>query len=331
MKKFLSIISLILICLFSLTACGTATLSFSGSFWNKNQTNASEPIYEECVYGVKVVHQTPSNATEIKNDNASLVINSGEYKTVLEFKTNPSTYGDYYVYTTTLTLNGEYRIAQKDPVSFTDVVTTTTIFKTILNSFAPISSQKTASCSTYYDSRTNEVISVSYDYKLEYGDKDATCSYKLASVGKLDSAQERSDVYKNYMGDGAYVENNLLLFVPRAYDYKSAISDEFNLIDCISGNLKPMRFSTSLSSDGGLDIKTLTGSYSIDGGEQLTYPECVKISAYVNETFSGQSLESYYANEHPTHRHRMIKSYSLLNDQIGYLEYSLSSVSTTRP
>ena len=330
MKKIISLLTLLLITIFTLTACGATSLSFSGSFWNKNQTNASEPVYEECVYKISVVDKTPSNSTQMQNQNVKLVVNAGEYKTTLEFKNNASTYGEHYVYTTTLTLNGEYQIKGKEPKPFSDVVTTTTVFKNILSSFAPIYSQKTASCSTYYNNSTNDVVSIAYDYKLSYGDKDATLTYKTASYQQLDTAEEKSTTFKNYKGDGAFVDNNLLLLLPRAYDYKNAISDSFNLIDSVSISLKKLRYASSTNSEGNLDIKTLPGGYSIDGGEQIALPESIKIYAYVDETFSGQSLESYYATEHSTHRHRMTKSYALLNDQIGYLEYSLSSVKTTK-
>lgn len=330
MKKFLSITALLLLSIFTLTACSTTSLTLSGSYWNKNQTNPTESIYEECVYDVKCVSTTPTDSNEIKNENVSLTIKDSSYKTTLEFINNPATYGEHYVFTTKLLLNGEYKVGSKEPVSFNDSVETITYFKTFLNGYQPILSYRNATSSTYFDSQTGEVISFAYEHKIVYDGDNATLTSKTAKVGKLNEATEKTSPFKKYKSNDAYVENNLLLFIPRAYDYKNAISEEFRVIDAITGDLKTLRYATSSTSEG-LDIKTLDGSYSIDGAEAVSYPAAIKIFAYVANTFSGQSLESYYATDHPTHRHRLIKHYSALNNEMGYLEYSLKSVSTTRP
>ena len=75
------------------------------------------------------------------------------------------------------------------------------------------------------------------------------------------------------------------------------------------------------------DIKSFNLSYLLNGNEvgggEL---KAAKIKVMINDTFSGTAMEAYYANDHETHRHRMVKCYTALNDSLGYLEYTIKNV-----
>ena len=75
------------------------------------------------------------------------------------------------------------------------------------------------------------------------------------------------------------------------------------------------------------DIKSFDLTYLLNGSEvggaEL---KAAKIQVMINDTFSGSAMEAYYANDHQTHRHRMVKCYTALNDSLGYLEYTIKNV-----
>ena len=88
-----------------------------------------------------------------------------------------------------------------------------------------------------------------------------------------------------------------------------------------------MAYNSTSNNTSTPDIKTFNLKYKLDGsevgGEEF---KAAKVNTVIDDTFSGRPIEAYYANEHTTHRHRMVKCYTALNESLGYLEYTVKSV-----
>ena len=121
------------------------------------------------------------------------------------------------------------------------------------------------------------------------------------------------------------------MLIPRTINFnnKESYSLSFNTIDVLTQKMHEMTFTTA-TPNSSLDVKTFTFTYdNVFNGEKVTYAEnslkVVKVLLSINDTFSGSTIELYYAMDHKTDRFRLIKAYTPLNDNIGYLEYTLKS------
>ena len=321
MKKTLTLIITTVFLLLITASCGLSnTINYDGKYWYPDAT-ASSYIYEQITYDVKVVSRTESDSTEIKNEYVSLAIDSGTYVTTL------SKDGDNYVYETSLNVNGNYLYDEnKEPVN--NDLQTKAVFT--VNGFKPISSEKKSNSTTTMANINNSysLINYSYDYKVNYNGKNAETVYNSKISGSETTTV--TNTYKNYV-DSAYIDNELLTFMPRAINFnnKESYSLSFTTIDVITQKMHEMMF-TTVSNNVNLDVKTFTIAYdNLINGSQVTYPEnkiqVVKVLLKINDTFSGGDIELYYAMDHQTHRHRLIKAYTPLNDQMGYMEYTIKS------
>ncbi len=320
MKKILTLIITTVFLLLN-TACGLpSTINYDGKYWYKDST-ASSNIYEQITYDVKVVSRTESNSTEIKNKYVSFVIDSGTYVTTL------SKDGDNYVYETALDVNGNYVYGDKsEPVD--NDFTTKAIFT--VNGFTPIYSEKKSTSTTTMAFLNNAytLINYSYDYKVEYKGNNAQTTY----TSKIANEPEKTvtNVYKDY-NDNAYIDNELLTFMPRAINFnnKESYTLSFTTIDVITQKLHDMTYTTA-TNNSQLDVKNFTFTYdNVINDEKVTYAEnkiqVVKVLLSINDKFSGGTIELYYAMDHQNDRHRLIKAYTPLNDEMGYMEYTIKS------
>ncbi len=323
MKKTVTLILSMLFLLLSTTSCGlSSTINYDGRYWYIDST-ATYDIYEQITYDVKVVSRTESNSTEIKNANLSFALDSGTYVTTLTKD------GDNYIYQTSLNVNGNYVYGDKtEPVN--NDLQTVAVFNAI--DFKPVFSEKKSNLTTTMTGMNNyyEPINYSYDYRVNYNGKHAETIYNF-KLSTDATATTVSNTYKNY-NDNAYIDNELLTFMPRAINFnnKESYTLSFNTIDVITQKMHDLAL-TTVSNSVNLDVKTFTFTYdNVVNNTPIVYPEnkiqVVKVLLMIDDTFSGGTIELYYAMDHETHRHRLIKAYTPLNHEMGYMEYTIKSV-----
>ena len=333
MKKLLTIFLILITTVFAFTGCGSETMGYQAQYWHENiATTGYHPFSEEVEYEVKVVNKTPSNSTEISNEYVKMEITSGKFITTLKMEMDEDSKTPYYIYETKLLIKGKYLFKgaeDEDVKEFENDVKSTTLFKTIVNEFMPISSTKSSSKTTTIIGATNgyAVYDFVYSYDINYGEKDATSSYTLNSIGETEiSPIVKNYTYKKY-NEKPYVDSELLLLLPRAFTYEKSFMKGFSTIDVITQKTQSMTYYAGTEKTDVPDIKSFNLKYNLNGndvgGEEL---KAAKVRVMINETFSGAAMEAYYANDHETHRHRMVKCYTALNESMGYLEYTIKNV-----
>ncbi len=338
MKKIKALFLVLLSSLFCLTGCVEKKINFEGEYWNSNPSTFSK-IVEELVYDVKVVNVTPSNSKELKNEYVTFEITDGTYTTKLEgFPADTN----YYKYVTTLNVKGFYKYyIDEKPIEVNNFLQTEVIFESRANGFKPISSKRTT-----YNSETGQDNGTTiffyynggflehkfkYNYTIDYDGDDAITNSVYTYFSDEELVNEFNKTYKDY-SDGAYIDNNMLTLLPRAFTLTDGFYQTFKTIDVPSNANREMIFAVSDSEDT-VSQYTFTVDYNyILNGAKVDFNSSIvtaKLLTGINDTFAGANIESYYAVDKTTHRHRMIKSYSTLNDDIGYIEYSLKSASVT--
>lgn len=327
MKKLLTIFLILILTIFTFTGCGTETMGYKAQYWHENlATTDYHPFSEVIEYDVNVVTKTPSNATEVSNKNIKMEITSGKYVTTLKMEEENGV--PYYVYETELLIEGKYTF-KEEVKEFVNDVKSKTVFKTIVNDFMPISSTKFSTNTTTITATADGYLLYDfvYDYSLTYGEKDATAKYSLNAIGEKETEPVvTNNSYKKY-NEKPYVDSDLLLLLPRAFTYDKSFMKNFNTIDVVTQKLQKMTYYAGTDKTDVPDIKSFNLKYNLNenevGGEEL---KAAKVKVMINDTFSGTAMEAYYANDHQTHRHRMVKCYTALNDSLGYLEYTIKNV-----
>ncbi len=328
MKKLLTSLLIVILSIYTLTGCSaTKTMGYKAQYWHSNvSTTDFLSLNEQVVYDVKVVNTTPSNATEIKNSYLKMEVTNGKYITKLIMDRDEN--GEpYYLYETELILEGKYIMGEEEHV-FENNVNSSTKFKNIISEFKPITSSKqsTKSTTVMLINQNYAVYDFTYNYSINYGEKNATTYYELNALGEKETESiKKESTFKKY-NDTPYVDNELLLLLPRAYNYDVGVLVEFSTIDVVLNEKHKMMYNGNNSSNSGPDIKKFNLRYNLNGedvgGNDF---ETARISMGINDTFSGSIIDAYYAVDHKTHRHRMVKCYTALNESLGYLEYTISS------
>lgn len=322
MKKAITLIFTTVFLLFNIVGCGASNvINYDGKYWYMDST-ASSNIYEQITYDVKVVSRTESNSTEVKNQDVALVLDSGTYVTTL------SKDGDNYVYETSLNVNGNY-VYGEDKQAVDNDSQTKAVFS--VNGFKPVYSEKKSNSTTTltFIGNSYRLINYSYDYKVDYSGKDAETTYTSKISTEKDS-KTVTNTYKNY-NENAYIDNELVTFMPRAINFnnKESYTLSFTTIDVMTQKLHDMMY-TTVSNNTNRDVKTFNFTYdNVINGNAVTYAEnkiqVIKVLLMIDDDFSGGTIELYYALDHQNDRHRLIKAYTPLNDQLGYMEYTIKS------
>ena len=305
LNKFLTFILLAVLTL-TLTACGNTPLSTDGFFWFEDSTSFPNGYVEVLTYDVSLTHTTPSNSSEVKLEGYTLEITNGKYETKLETKKN--TNGDYYVYTTSFILEGSY-LTPNDSTEFTDTFTTISEF---YKDLTPIKTEK------IYNS---ELSAYSYEYEINYNGNTANCKTTEVLGSKNQTTDEFS--FEKY-NENAFIDNDLMLLYGRLFNVDSSLSQSFSTIDALSQKIQKMYYKVGVSNEN-VDVKSLD-NYVINGVTP-TEPKinCARVGISIADTFSGSTIETYYATDHKTHRHRLVETYTKLTGGIGYLKFSLKS------
>lgn len=328
MKKFITL--LLIICItFSLTGCSKTTLEVDGKYWQANPTTYE--VDEQLEYSVEVVNQTFANKNVVKNENLKLEITDSAnsyYKTsitdgVLDGKR-------IYKYVTKLQIVGKYVVTQGNvQLDFTDVIETETIFNAD-TTLLPISSKKVVKTNlpgTEKDSNEYKLFALEYDYTITYQGKNATLKFnETKDEGEILNKQ-KEEIYKDY-NDSAFLDNELLLFMPRGYKLisKNSFNVTFTTIDGLSGIEREMRLTTAFgnkTSSSTHDIKV--DNYVLNGSPvaDKTF-KTVRAEFSLTSLFEGSPIECYYAYE-DGERNKMVVCFSSVYPELGYLKYTLKN------
>ena len=346
MKKLLALFALLLASMFIFTGCIGATITYDGEYWFKNPSGFSV-IEETSVYDVKVVNITPTYETEIKNEYLQFQIEDGSYVVTLK-----SVLADvnYYVLETVLKVKGKYVYGEYE-IPVDDYLKTYTKFESRAGGFTPIYSKRTTydestgkqhyNTSLYSYSAGYVESNLRYEYEVEYKGKNASSKLVYGVALKDEETNEflgeqtieESFNYNNY-DSGAYIDNNLLTFLPRAFNIKDSFYQEFTTIDVPNHEVKKMLYSASQTTTDSIYqhvFESLTYDYTVNGANQTIASgfNTTRLYSAIDDTFTGAPIELYYASDAETHRHRLIKSYTALNDNMGFIEYTIKSVTVT--
>lgn len=312
-KKLLLLLTLG-VCVFSMTACSSTNLSTNGYLWFKNTSAfARHGWTETSTYDVSFVHATPHNSTEVKVDGYSLEITEGKYITTLKtFRDN----GNYYEYTTKLILKFKYIVPNPETEgvyeTHEETVNTTTKFK---ENLTPVKSVKTYS-STFSNYH--------YEYEINYSGSTATANLTETDL-EGNYPNKQNFTFKKY-NKKAYIDNDILLLIPRLFNVDDNFSREFRTIDVLSNKNFDMQMYAYLN-DGNVDVKNLE-NYVLNGVDLKTQSEtvsCGHVQIVIDDVFSGNPIDCYYAQDRDTHRHRLVETYTRFGT-LGYLKFHLAEV-----
>ncbi len=319
MKKLITAIILSIFLAFTITGCGAKTLSYAGAYWHESGSGFVG-FNETNVYSVEVVSTKPSNSTELVNEYVSLVIEDGEYTTNLKML-NDETHGNYYAYTTTLKIKGKY-VFETQEFAFEDDITTTTLFNSFAKDFSVIRSNRKSNNSTTLLAATSgyEITKASYEFNIEYGSSDAVLTRTI--INSLNEESKDTTTIKKYAKSN-YVDNELILLMPRAYKYDTPFTDNFNSISGVDKRNLGLYYTTATNNNE-TTISSFNVSYEHNGVQTTSETlQAIMFRIGLDSTFSGPSIDAYYLIDQKTHRHKMLCAYTALNDSLGYLKYTL--------
>lgn len=309
MKRYLKFLSALVLASFLtlLTACGNTTLSADGFYWFENASSFPTNFVETLTYDVSVSHTTPSDSTEVKIDEYFLNVEEGVYTTTL--KTISGT-NERYEYVTEFKLKGSY-VTPNETKEFCDTFTTTTEF---LKDLTPTKTKK---------AYASELSSYAYEYEITYDNGNANCTL----TEFIGTDNENTSTFEfTKLNEKAYVDNDLILLYGRLFNYSPSYSQTFYTVDVLSKKVHEMTYRAGISGEN-LDVKSLD-NYTINGvAPEEAKVNCVRVGISINDTFSGSSIEAYYATNHQTDRHRLVETYTRISGGLGYLKFSLKSAS----
>lgn len=323
MKKFITLLIATVFLLLNIVGCGGVnSISYEGKYWYKDPTSSIN-IYEQLTYDVKVVSRTEGNSNEIKNEHVALELSEGSYVTTFTKD------GENYVFETALNTKGKY-VYQDTSKAIENDLYSKSVFN--VNTFKPVSSQKKSNNTTTMMTTKTGIafIEYCYDYTVNYNGNNAETVYNSQIFTEKSEPSTITNTFKNY-NDNPYIDNEVLTFMPRAFKIKDkeSFTLSFTTLDVLTQKIHDMTYTTT-TPNSKMDIKTLNISYeNVINGETIANSEnkiqVVKLLLSINDTFSGASIELYYSIDHQNDRHRLIKAYTPLNDNMGYIEYTLKS------
>lgn len=321
MKKLTALILTLISACLILTGCGNQSLKLDEKYWQSSLTGQL-PVDETSVYNVTVVNRTPSDSTEIKNDSIRLVVDEG--KLVTHFVTDDTVAA--YKLTSSLTIKGKYVVGDAE-YEFEDATTSTTYLKKFEEKLKPVYTEKYVNNTTVVENSSGLVIApFEYEYTINYG-SSAVVNFNVIDDKYNALALHKGETsYSNY-SEGAFVENEAILFIPRTFNITESYSQNFTTLDVISRKIQKCVYS-SISGNSSSGVTTFVlPSFTHNGvAETNKSISTAKLYLKLNDTYSGSPIEAYYATDHLEMRHNLVKYYTALNCNLGYLEYSLIEV-----
>lgn len=320
MKKIFVLLLSLITLTFSLTACGSASLDFDGAYWRTSPA-AGQEACETLTYAIEFNNTTLSNPNVLKSDAELKLDESSYYKTFFDLV---SLDGEQrYYFKTELYVKGAY-VKGEDSYPFEDKTTSETWFKLYREELAPVKTIKTVENNTVYLGINEPTIDFSYNYSVTYDDDTAIVNFNtVKDEYKVVSSLNGETKYKN-IDSNPYVDNELLLFLPRAYNITNGLNKTINSLDVIGKSLRTLNLNAVAN-----DVKDVqVANDYVENGQivkEKNSISCAKLSVSINDTFSGRPIEAYFAVA-TEEKHRPVLIYTALNGDLGYLTYRLKSV-----
>ena len=348
MKKKLAFLLTCLLSLAMFSGCSTTPNSgFSGTYWleNHSASNVQKDFYEKIEYNVSFIEEDDlaPKLYELNDDYLNFIIDEEKSSYVTELYSE----GDLYVYKTKLVINGAYTFGEFTYSVEDDVTETITKFKGMENGFACVESTK--SVKNVYPAKQapineDDFVTLTADFKIVYGEKSATLTVDAKdSVSKslLVSVQEPVTV-KNY-NKKAYIDNDLMLLIFRNFNYDDSLNYTFKTIDSATGALREISGAKRVD-------QTSTASLAVRSFEIASYVDtvsnnrmnikfnCFGISFKTMGEYSQSFCHAYYAKSvegamisgENVARHYMVKCYRPAIYNIGYMVYTIDTVTHQR-
>lgn len=322
--KLLKKLGAILICFALLTtsACGTGETAvsnmFASQYWLANTESDVGEINETSVYAVSFVEaEAKEGETKLTSTlNGTLTTN---------IQTSSYEGQQCYKFTTSLTTTGTYTYGDKSE-QINDTITSTVYFLGISTKFFPLYSEKTVN--TIAPSKNNgiEFIPVAYTVSTKYDKAGNSATVKVTSNLPDDAKHKIENSERTYdkLTKGApYLDNESLIFIPRASDLQEGFSASFRTIDALSQKIHNMNLAVS-SSSSTVEIKL--NSYTVDGVAANSTFNCYSATISISGTFSGAAIKAYYSADAKTHGKRLVKMENDLAFSLGKIVYTLQSV-----
>ena len=138
----------------------------------------------------------------------------------------------------------------------------------------------------------------------------------------LGAAASLSIAFNALLNEG----DEVILFAPRGYNIagKNNFSVAFNSLDVVSKKVRSVYF-TAVTGDDAVAVSVECPA-NINNEDRAV--QTVRVAVALSGTFTGANIECYYATQ-DSDRKRLIECYTKVNDNLGYLKYSLKTVSVT--
>ena len=322
--KILKKLSALIICVLLLTASAcetsenTASNMFASQYWLSNTESDVGSINETSLYTISFVE---------KDDNESETKLQSTLSGTLTTNIQTSSYEGQacYKFTTSLTATGTYTYGDKS-AEINDQITSTVYFLGISTKFFPLYSEKTVNVTSPIKNSSVEFIPVAYSVTTKYDKSANSATVKVVSNLPEDAKYKIADserVYEKITKGAPYLDNESLIFIPRASDLKEGFSASFRTIDALSQKVHNMNLAVS-STSATVEIKL--DSYTVDGVPVNPTFNCYSANISISGTFSGTAIKAYYSADAKTHGKRLVKMENELAYSLGKIVYTLQSV-----
>ena len=323
--KIFKKLSAIFICfalLFS-SACNTSepivSNMFASQYWLTNTETDIGEINETSVYTISFVEsEAEEGETQLKSTLSGTLTTNIQNTTYENQKC--------YKFTTSLSTSGTYTYGDKS-VDFNDTITSTVYFLGISAKFFPLYSEKSVNTLSPTKVSNFEFVTLSYKVSTTYNKEENSALVKVVSTAPEDASYKVTEgerTYNKLTKNSAFLDNESLIFIPRASDLLAGFSSSFNTIDALSQRVHSMNL--AVSSSAPTSEITLKGGYSIDGQPVNPTFTCYNATISIADTFSGSPLKLYYSSDAKTHGKRLVKMESDLAYSLGKIVYELKSV-----
>lgn len=351
MRKKISILLAGLIGLGMVTGCSkTVNSGFEGTYWLEapSVSDVENGFYEKTRYNVSSIENDDyaPKLYEINDNYLNFFVDEAKssYETELE------AVNGYYVYKTKLVIYGKYVYGTDGVYEVEgDVTETETVFKGKKDGFACVKSVKKVK-NTYpveqAPATADDFVTVGAEFTIDYAEKNATLTAKGADErsAKLLSALSEPVKIKKY-NKKAYMDNELMLLLFRNFRYENTLTYTFSTIEWSTGALKEIIGSAKLdtvasSSDANKTsaIKSMVVSCNIDNVRKersfntfgVTFKTTGEFAQSFAHVFYANSIGDDVADLDNNSRHYMVKCYTPAIYNVGYIVYTLDTVSHTK-
>ncbi len=330
MKKIYTI--LICICLaFALSGCNkSATTSiFGASYFLANSSNHGIGTIDETnVYSISYAQSENAKTLVINVDS-----NASSYTTHLTnviFNETPC-----YLLETTQIIKGSISY-NEETTPIDDIITTKCYFLGVNKNLKPLYSERLVKSKSIFRTAVErdgtEVFAIyDYEYKLTttYTNYNSVSTIEINKKPEEDQVFEATDslIFDNLNQSSTYIDNELMLFAPRAMGLSSYVNKSFSTLDVVSKTVHSMKLS-SHSTESTKQIEL--SSYFRNNEKIASAISTFGVVFEINAETKGSGITCYYADfNNSQNRACLIKATTTASYNLGTYTYEIKSTSFT--